>query len=240
MAIETRILTLESYLLAARLTVVVSQAFTRNQAATHLEETLVAELMMTPGLDATMIGPLENVQLDDTDFLCLSSFRYTFAFVSWHETSEVQHHWRRMGLNARIRRIDRSDAGGDASPQESGGVSAQSVIHFQLTPDSQIPQLLAEMQRILRDRNVKTVGISLGGLSEKNASFKETASSDGSAKVSQPPALTEKRPEQQPADRYRVKDSERTDTGSQDGLSQEDEQWQHLDRLVDDFDALDL
>ena len=61
--------------MAARLTVIVSQSARREGRLVDIEETLVTELMMSPGMDATLVGPLENIRPDSTDYLCLNGDR---------------------------------------------------------------------------------------------------------------------------------------------------------------------
>ncbi|MEZ6074932.1 MAG: hypothetical protein R3C56_04410 [Pirellulaceae bacterium] len=70
--------------MAARLTVVISQSSIRHSQATDAEERLLSELMMTAGLDATLIGALDNVQIDSTDYLCLSGLPDNLSRWSQH------------------------------------------------------------------------------------------------------------------------------------------------------------
>ena len=88
--------------MSARLTIIISQSSVRAGMAADLEETMVAELMMTPGFDATMIGPLESVEKDGTDFLCLSSFNHSLVLLTWLPLEQAQQNWERLGLDGQV------------------------------------------------------------------------------------------------------------------------------------------
>ena len=68
--------------MAPRLAVVVSQAPMRDARTADIEESIVAELIMVGGLDATLVGPLERIQPDSTDRLCLGGFTQDLALLS--------------------------------------------------------------------------------------------------------------------------------------------------------------
>ena len=68
----------------------------RHSRASDVEEALLTELMMTPGLDATLVGSLDGVQLDSTDYLCLSSFSQNLALVASLDVADGARHWERL------------------------------------------------------------------------------------------------------------------------------------------------
>lgn len=225
--------------MAARLTVVVSQSSARDKSLADMEETLVAELMMTPGLDATMIGPIEHVQPEDTDFLCISSFNYNFVIVSWNDTEHLQQHWKRLCLGGEITSIDqRSAANGDPN-------RARRIMHFCLRRNTQIKQILAQLLEVLRDRNVKTIDIALDSASP--SAISNTVESADAAPKQRTNAKNEHDPGRPTTNDADIKKSSQdvphfqSDT-SRDSIVEDDDdtRWQHLDQLVDDFDALDL
>ena len=89
--------------MATRLTVIVSQAASRDSAVADLEETLVGELLMSDGIDANLVGPLEHMQAESTDCLCISGYRGSVAVLSWLETEQLAEAWQRLGLGGQVR-----------------------------------------------------------------------------------------------------------------------------------------
>lgn len=204
--------------MATRLTVVVSQSAQRDDHSADLEESLAAELMMSPGLDTTVVGPLERVQTDDTDFLCISSFNHSIALASWLSASDVQQHWSRLGLVGQIVSLD--------TLQNLEPSTAPKVYHLQLHAGSNIAASLTVIRKILADRSVKTVGLALPGSKTPSAAIRaQPAEPTFTAKPkASPPATSAAKPL----------------TNSRPHTDADDEDYDHLDRLVDDFESLDL
>ncbi len=231
-----------------------------------LEETLVAALMMRPGLDATMIGPIEHVQRDDTDFLCVSSFNHSFAVLSWLTADKIALQWERLGLAGKI-----VEPGLDGRRAMDGD---RWIYHLQLVPSLVVEDTVNQLSQILMDRNVRTVSIGLPGLppdkpvadsrktqsnrtdqgrsvdQNKNAEQASRAVPDSSQTASDqsPRGNGDERTEGRPAiDTGGVPPEpnhpepnqpiETYDAASQTG---DEPEWEHLERLVDDFDSLDL
>lgn len=229
---------------AARLTVIVSQSALRVGSASDLEESLVAELMMTQGLDATMVGPLERIQQDDTDFLCLSSFNHNLVLVSWLPLADAQQHWQRLDLGGQV--IELPTPGQPAGQLDANTASPQRrVYHLQLAENTDSANFLQALNELLAIRSVKTVGISGIGL-------KPSTSDNGASKslpvVPTKPAAEQKPKPQEttaPATQKKNAVSPAAETPAtvdpMDGYdSVEDADWAHLDKLVDDFESLDL
>jgi hypothetical protein len=210
---------------APRLTVIVSQSATRDGRSVDTEETLVAELMMTPGLDATLIGALEKVSTDSTDFLCLSSFQHNFAFISWLDEATVAAQWERLGL-----------AGTVARPGASNGHHRKPRIYYlPLTHATTVADILAQLEQLQRERSVKTVGIQLG----PTASPSRAASSSLAASAGGLPVIQPSQPTRTPAASLPPPASHSSAHPLSDD-EDEDEEWEELDRLVDDLDAFEF
>ena len=105
---------------------------------------MVAELMMRAGMDATMIGPIEHVQHDDTDFLCVSSFNHSFAILSWLPTADLSKQWQRLGLTGEV--VNPND--GHNQPTVDG---VRRIYHLQLVPGLRIDQVVDTLGGILSD-----------------------------------------------------------------------------------------
>ena len=69
--------------MAKRLTVVLSQGQSQNPAKRGLEEDLVARLLMEPGIDATVVPHLYDLQPDGTAMLCLQGISGDMVVLSW-------------------------------------------------------------------------------------------------------------------------------------------------------------
>lgn len=224
--------------LAPRLTVVVSQSSSRDSQSANLEETLVAELMMTPNLDATMIGPLESVHPDDTDYLCLDSLNHNFAILSWLPTEEVARQWQRLSLSGQIVHL------GD--DQSASMPAARRIFHLRLTPGLKAATALDSLQRMAEDRKVRTVNILLPGQSLTSPQAQASEARASKPNESQPAAQaiepSSQSPSKLPSPPLSPPGSPTRATPSppqwqEDG---EEEDWAHLDQLVDDFDSLDF
>lgn len=201
----------------ARLTVIVSQSLARDSHTANIEQELVAKLMMAAGLDATLIGPLERVEPESTDFLCLNSFQHSVAVATWLTAEGVAEHWRRLGLGGTIREIGSASA-----------VTASQGRHiYHLSLASSADRMLGELDRIRREREIQTVGIRLPGTPPQPIPrAKPSQPAKGSTIVG-------------PVQSFRVTDQDDLPGGHRPGG--DDEDWnEELDRLVDEFDALDI
>ncbi len=231
---RNRILALEiGMFVAARLTVVISQSSIRHSQATDAEEQLLGELMMTAGLDATLIGSLDNVQIDSTDYLCLSGFAsQRLALVSALSLEEVAEQWRRLQLGGQVVRVG-----------EAGSATGRRIYYFALS--SNVESTLAELRQLLSDQSVKTVDVlmPLGKTAQPAASSHDSGSMPSGSQtplpVHQPPLKKlSNRPASEPA--LPAASIPVHSTAQGDSGDESEEQWPDLDRLVDDFDALDL
>lgn len=208
--------------MAARLTVVVSQSSARDSQAAELEENLVAELMMTDGLDATMVGPLESVDPSDTDFLCISSFNHSFVVASWLPLSEMQSHWQRLNLVGNVTDIE--------NPLPVAA-DVRRIYHVHLNANLDSNQLIPRLRQIVRDRNTSTIGI--GSLTTTPTSKSET--NPRASPIHPEPTFGDlKTPPTSPAEK-----EGRTEPVPNPEEAQ-DPEWSHLDELIDEFDSLDL
>jgi hypothetical protein len=194
-----------------RLTVIISQSASRDSRAADAEETLLAELMMASGLDATLIGPLEHIAPESTDFLCLNSFNHSLALVSWLSAEQVASECQRLQLASQVVAL-----GQLVSPEGA----AKRVYYFSMRqPTSTI---LSQLLELKHDRSVQTVGIMLPGAGV-------TPSKTPPPKAPSAPVVV--------APNVPSTNGKKADA-SPDAADVDD--WANLDQLVDDFDALDL
>lgn len=233
--------------MTSRLTVVVSQGANRNALSADQEETLVAELMMTQGLDATMIGPLEHIAADDTDHLCLSSFNHSFVVVSALETEELRRHWQRLDLAGEVVAVDRRD------PTARSG--AKRIYHVPLDRGGEVADLMKQILQIQQDRSVKTIAIGLGSLAPSSTVHRPAPTEETSAAAPRVASQSTRQDSQTHSEgtvSQAVKGAQPNHTQPpakpaasqlyrpEAELEQDEGDWDHLDQLVDDLDALDL
>lgn len=193
--------------MAARLTVVISQSTIRDARAADTEGTLLAELMMVPGLDATLVGSLEEMQVESTDYLCLSSFSHNVALVTWLTCLQAAEQWRRLELGGQVVQA------GDVP------VGKTRIVHY-LSLKAGTSAILSRLKQLLADKSVQTVSLLLP---MSKASQAQPSISSG-AKTDAAYAKPEPSIQPTPVDSTQVPEN----------------QWTDLDRLVDDFESLDL
>lgn len=187
---------------------------------------------MAPGLDATMIGPIEKVECEDTDFLCISSFTYNFVMISWLENGELQKEFERLGLSGKVVSLAEDT-------QAEPGVGKR-IFNLQLSPDSRVPQILSTLQKLLENRQVKTVSI---GLQTKSSTERPSDNLPRGSKVSRGHAEDDKKvaPSDERTNRNAIRSKTTTEAEEKQLPSDDDDDdYRHLDKLVDDLDALDL
>ncbi len=196
----------------------------RHSQATDAEERLLTELIVAAGIDATLVGSLDGVQPDSTDYLCLSSFgNQTLAVVSSLSFEQVAQQWARLQLGGEVVRM------GQASQTRQ-----PRVVYFPLSLDT--ATTLAELRQLLVDQSVKTVGLimPLGKTARDSPRSQPLASTPtqtivakpGDSYAASPRAASLPLPSQVPP--------------PNDAQAEIDQQWPSLDRLVDELDALDL
>ncbi len=221
--------------MAKRLTVIISQSSSRHSQAADAEERLLSELIMAPGIDATLIGSLDNVQPDSTDYLCLSGFAgQTLAVVSSLSFEQVAQQWSRLQLSGHVVRMG-----------QAGVPGQRRVIYFPLTSDT--PAMLSELRQLLADQAVQTVGVLVPlGRAIAASSRSLPLISSSATVVGQPGGLPPTAPRQQTSQSSAEQPSANQPLASRSSelpeskLAAQEEEWPDLDRLVDDLDALDL
>lgn len=219
--------------MAKRLTVIISQSSMRHSQAADAEERLLTELMMAAGMDATLVGPLDTVQIDSTDYLCLSASRnQTLAVVTSLSFEQLAEQWERLQLGGQVVRMG-----------QTGRVGQRRVIYFPLSSDT--AATLEELRQLLVDQAVKTVDVimPLGKINQvspgdvplaRSSARAAAGKSSGSDAAPASPAPSLPGPPQQPLP------SQLPVSRHSQAQAEPDEEWPDLDRLVDDLDALDL
>lgn len=224
--------------MAPRLAVVVSQAPMRDARTADIEESIVAELIMVGGLDATLVGPLERIQSDSTDRLCLEGFTQDLALLSWMSVDEAAKCWSVLGLAGTVvpLSLDGTAVTGDVAMR--GPATGRRVFYIQLTSASEPRQVCKQLRSRLDLMRVQPVAIQLS----LSAPTKNTAAVKPSQAASpvQPVVRdgNSNGPKTSKVDSHAV--VQPSSQGHSDSRGSTDEDWKSLDSLVDQLDALDL
>jgi len=214
--------------MAARIPVVVSQSVRREPAAVSCEENLITELLFTPGLDATLIGPLVNLQSGSTDHLCLEGLKGPFALITWGSASESQQQLSQLGIYGSIHDCDSqglTEFAIDGSPSND----RRRIDHYQLRSDTKPAYWIERLKRSLEIRDVRAFQIQLPsnstGLSLAPTNPRDKVPYQLSARSLESKNKTASVP---------ITNAKAID------LNSDDEAWEHLDSLMDDLDRADL
>lgn len=194
-----------------RLSVVVAQSNLRDSRRTDLEESLVAELIMSVGIDASLVRPLEQIQPDSTDHLCLSGLGQNFVLVSWNDLDQALATWRSLGFDKELIRFEEGSRG-----------NTQVVQYLQLTETLRPSDVVARLQRVLESRRVQTFTI-------------QVTPAKLSAPLVVPTAAVQPSIHHSPAPSHEV-----LPKLSPSPTDNSEPEWPELDELVDQLDSLDL
>lgn len=216
--------------MAKRLTVIISQSSMRHSQAAEAEERLLTELMMAAGMDATLVGSLDSVQVDSTDYLCLSAAsNQTLALVSSLSFEQVSQQWERLQLGGQVVRLG-----------QTGRVGQRRVIYFPLS--SNTAATLEDLSQLLFDQAVKTVEVimPLGKNNRVRPSDVPLASSPARPAAGKPSDSESSSSSPAPSQPPLPLPAHASVNRRSEAQAELDEEWPDLDRLVDDLDACDL
>lgn len=222
--------------MAARLPVVVSQSVRREPQAVSCEENLITELMFTPGLDATLIGPLETIASGSTDHLCLEGFKGPFSLLSWVSANDCRQQLSRLGISGMI--FDHDSGVSSGIPIENSIAhetnNTRRIEFFQLRTDAKPSKWIELLKQRLEVREVKAFQIQLSGKAltlptvPLAAATSVTKDELPSSRPPLVPLIHSQRVEKSIAKLERV------------DLDCDDEAWVHLDTLMEDLDRADV
>jgi hypothetical protein len=194
----------------------------RDARVADIEESIVAELIMVGGLDATLVGPLERILPDSTDLLCLSGFTQDLALLSWMPTDDAARLWAELQLTGTV--VPMSLDG--SAPVPSSQIAGRRVFYIQLTAQSIPTQVCMQLKARLELLRVQPVSLQLNLKSPMK-----------SLPVATPTPVTDA--QLQPLKPQAPQAMPTTKPTTVSGGSS-DSQWKNLDQLVDELDLLDL
>ena len=234
--------------MASRLPVVIAQHAQRAGRESQFEEALVAELIFTNGLDATLIQGIDRILEGSTDHLCLEGLLGDYALVCWSTTEDLIANLNRLGVAGRL--ILHDQAKGERHSIALNESGTRKIYKIELDSAASSDSVMAQLLELLEIQNVRVV--TLGSMLPKNgkgtnkvipkvsnappksnASDIEPATENSEGET--PPPLSE--PHHQVMHADPMGEPRRSDQGQSSSVESDDE-WSHLDKLVDDLDAI--
>ncbi len=224
--------------MAPRLAVVVSQAPMRDARIADIEESIVAELIMVGGLDATLVGALERILPDSTDLLCLSGFTQDLALLSWMPANEASRIWAGLQLSGTV--VPMSLDGSAEVPNSQ--MRGRRVFYIQLTAQSVPKQVCKQLRARLELLRIQPVSLQMN-MKSPMKSLPVANPKTAIDAPTQPLETTAMSPFVTPpstANGREARASTSPPALSTATNASADSQWKNLDQLVDELDLLDL
>lgn len=176
--------------MANRISVVVSQGQSENPAKRNLEESLITNLMMEPGIDVTVVPHLYDLKPDGTGMLALKGLSGNIVVLSW--LFERAAHWTldRNGIHGQVGQVElKNEAEDQSDPEEDPEADSKTetkerLVDSRVKPNRHIycldlrvsnkaDDFISEVRRIQKERSVKIVPLGIGNA----APNQDTASS---------------------------------------------------------------
>ena len=210
--------------MAARLTVIMVHSPPANAAAQGIAESVVGEIIGRPGIDLTLVGPLDQIAPQSTDLLTLQGITGDVAVMDWRTSDDLVQKLNETGFPG-----VRAPHADDQEPP-SPPIGQRRIYAFDLNQTTDAKQLCVALNNLLAERQVRT--FTLGGVgSQVKSTAKPTASlplakpQPQKAPSQLPESQPESRPEPQPESSANQRANESTSI--------------NLDDLVDQLDQLD-
>ena len=241
--------------MAIRLPVVLAQHARRVAAYTDCEESWITSLLFEERLDATLVSDLASIQPDSTDYLCLTGLKGDFVLVSWEDSSAVLRELNRIGFDS-FEIVPVDGAAKVSSAQRNQTVKKIYLMGF--NKGIPVSELVGQLKRLLESKATPVFQLQLAPKGANTASSKvlpvvsdfstspslATTATGNSApaetgisefKVSYPASSTKSHVGNEPLSR------EHLPTGIPGGgnFAYEDDDFPHIDNLVDELDRFD-
>lgn len=246
--------------MAPRLSIVISQAPSHDASIADVEQAIVTALMFEPGMDPMLVGHVEGIQTGTTDHLCLEGIRGDFVLLGWLPTQAAYDQLARLGIYARAGVLPpalHNDTHLSAQfplPQSNTLSSSQVSLPAEeqlkrrlyfvdlRSPALRDPKMILQgLKDLLQDRQVKTVTLQIGA---KPATKSIPTTSPTIVPLAIPKPTTPS-PATSTSDKTIDAGTIPTRAEAHSSVSplandDDDPQWQQLDKLLDDFDSLEI
>lgn len=220
--------------MASRLPVVIAQHPMRASRQSEFEESLVAELIFAQGLDATLIQGLDRMELHSTDHLCLQGLMGDFALASWLPVEQLLAHLDRLEMSGQLVHIDPVQHRKAIVPLKVPG--PKRIFLVALQEGGNVSSVMQFLRELLDSMKVQVVSIGMGMKPKpkvQEPSIVPLQSQPPQAASLDPNTM---KPSKAIPSAIPSHDPPKTASVSVD-LDQDEEEWSHLDKLVDDLDA---
>jgi hypothetical protein len=209
--------------MARRLSVVISQHAQRGQAQTAMEEAFVGQLIFINGLDPSLIASLDRIELGSTDHLFLEGLGSDFVLLNWVDRDAVAKELIRIGFSGHLVTL------GTAERIPFGTASPRRVYHVQLDSSRTVDSVIQSLRDLLKDLNTPTVAIGMAAKPKSNSVTLPVIPGPASitAKSTEPKPAVNVPPPIIPAQQATY-------------FLDDEEEWDHLDHLVDQLDESDI
>jgi len=144
--------------MSRRVTVVLSQGRPLGAEKQHREDELVAELLMHPHAEATVIGDLVQISADSTDRLCLESIAGTAIVLAWHAPQTVVEALAKIGIDAHLLNAPAANSDANAPTQSAAG-KALSVHYFDLNDLKPLQFYADRIAQVAEEADVSPVAL---------------------------------------------------------------------------------
>lgn len=242
--------------MAIRLPVVLAQNARRAPSYTDCEESWITSLLFEERLDATLVADLASIQPDSTDFLCLAGLKGDFVLVSWEGSSVVLRELLRLGFdNFDIVPVDGTTR--VSSPQRNHPLKKIYLMGF--NKEVPVKELVGQLKNLLESKATPVFQLQLapkGADTNKPKSLPVVSvfSAGSDSRTSTPirdsaqvtnalPAVNQQ--QQTPDTKLHFgaepSSAERLSTGVPENrnFAYEDDDFPHIDSLVDELDRFD-
>jgi hypothetical protein len=239
--------------MAVRLPLIISQAARRDASAAELVEKLVAEAMFIAGVDASLIGALDTIAHGSTDHLCLQGNARDIVLVGWLDLPAAVAAWQRLQLDGTFYPLQGSSPAHTTlveqsvvEPDRTLAPRSRSVLYFQLTPATGVPQVLGLCRARLAALQVPLVGLQSLTKPRPATPVGSTAPGTVAVGLSEPVRPTVALPISSPtlptSPLPTLSAPQPVGVAFSNGYVDDaaDDDFANLDQLVDDLDAMDL
>lgn len=174
--------------MAKRISVVISQGQSQNPAKRNLEESIVTELMVEPGIDVTIVPHLYDLQPDGTGMVALKSISGNMIVVSWLFERAARWILDRNGIAGHAGPVllqpsgqdedeDLEEGDNEDSQQpdqtprvlDSRNLPNRKIYCLDLKSSNNARDFVSEIKRILAETAVETVSLGIGAANSVQA-----------------------------------------------------------------------
>lgn len=112
-----------------------------------MEEQLLTRVMFENNMDAVLVGPVEHMESDGTDALCLSKIPSGTVLLGWLTNADAADRFQRLGMPWRI--------------DGQGKGQATQLRYRQVTLNESSDSVFEELSNILKNISVRTLQIAV-------------------------------------------------------------------------------